>query len=75
MLVYERPCYHCFTRLGTGAVIPRFYLVSIKLSSELTEHISLSVGIENLLDTNYSLDSAYLAMPGRTFQVGFKATY
>jgi iron complex outermembrane receptor protein len=72
---YEGPRYSRFTRLGTGAVIPRYAIFSLKLLSELNEHASLSAAIENLLDTNYYLDSAYLPMPGRAFNLTFTAKY
>jgi iron complex outermembrane receptor protein len=72
---YEGPRYSRFTRLGTGAVIPRYAIFSLKLSSELNEHVSLSAAIENLFDTNYYLDSAYLPMPGRAFNLTFTAKY
>ena len=52
---YEGPRYSRFTRLGTGAVMDRYLLVSVKLSSELNGHFTVSSGIENLFDANYSL--------------------
>jgi iron complex outermembrane receptor protein len=72
---YEGPRYSRFTRLGTGALIPRYAIFSLKLSSELNENFSLSAGIENLFDADYYLDSAYLPMPGRVFNFTFTAEY
>jgi len=74
-LEYEGPHYSHFTRLGTGEVIPRYLLFSLKINSDLNEHFSVSAGIENLSDANYYLDSAYLPMPGRTFNFTFNAKY
>jgi iron complex outermembrane receptor protein len=72
---YEGPRYSRFTRLGTGAVIGRYHLVSLKLTSELDDHFSFSAGIDNLLDAQYSLDSAYLPMPGRSFNFRLAVRY
>jgi iron complex outermembrane receptor protein len=72
---YEGPRYSRFTRLGTGIVIGRYTLVSLKLTSELNGHISLSAAIDNLLDANYFLDSAYLPMPGRNFNFSIAVKY
>jgi iron complex outermembrane receptor protein len=72
---YEGPRYSRFTRLGTGAVMDRYLLVSVKLSSELSGHFTVSAGIENLFDANYYLDNVYSPMPGRSFNFGIAVKY
>jgi iron complex outermembrane receptor protein len=72
---YEGPRYGHFEVLTAGDPLDRYALFALKITSELNEHFSISAGIENLFDTNYSLDSAYLPMPGRTFSFAFTAKY
>jgi iron complex outermembrane receptor protein len=72
---YEGPRYSRFTRLGTGAVMDRYVLVSVKLNSELNGHLTVSAGIENLFDANYYLDNVYRPMPGRSFNFDISVKY
>jgi outer membrane receptor protein involved in Fe transport len=74
-LEYEGPRYGHFQVLNVGAPLERFMLFNLRISSELSQNITLSFAVENILDTNYYLDSAYLPMHGRSFNVTFTAKY
>jgi len=74
-LEYEGPRYGHFQILNAGAPLERFILFNLRISSELSKNIMLSFTIENILDTNYYLDSAYLPMPGRSFTLSIEAKY
>jgi outer membrane receptor protein involved in Fe transport len=74
-LEYEGPRYGQFQILNVGTPLERFMLFNVRISSELSKNISLSFAVENIFDTNYYLDSAYLPMSGRGFNATFTAKW
>jgi iron complex outermembrane receptor protein len=74
-LEYEGPRYGHFQILNVGDPLERFMLFNLRVSSELSKNIALSFAVENIFDTNYYLDSAYLPMSGRSFNVTFTAKW
>jgi iron complex outermembrane receptor protein len=75
VLEYEGPRYGHFQILNVGAPLERFALFNLRISSELSKNITLAFALENIFDTNYYLDSAYLPMRGRSFNITFTAKW
>ncbi|GHV80839.1 ligand-gated channel [Spirochaetia bacterium] len=61
--------------INAANVLPAYFLLHLRLSTEINDSFSLSAGIENLLDENYVLNNDALPMAGRSYTVSFTARY
>jgi iron complex outermembrane receptor protein len=56
------------------ASLPAYFLANIKVSADIGQYLSVSVGIENIFDTLYEI-KRFFPMAGRTFTASLEAKY
>jgi iron complex outermembrane receptor protein len=61
--------------LNAANVLPAFCLLNLKAVCGINENFSVSAGILNLTDKNYSLQDGALPMPGRSFTFTFTGKF
>jgi iron complex outermembrane receptor protein len=61
--------------INAANILPAYFLIHLRLSTEINDYFSLSTGVENLLDENYALNNGALPMAGRSFYLSFTAHY
>ncbi len=54
---------------------PSWYTLNFKVLYNITEHFSLSAGLENITDQRYRVYSSGLTAPGRNMIVSFRASF
>lgn len=60
--------------LYTASGSPGWYTLNLKSSYQISEHVNLNAGIENILDKHYRPYSSGISAPGRNFIVAVRAS-
>lgn len=54
---------------------PAWYTVNIKAMYQISDHFSVSAGVENMTDQRYRMYSSGISAPGRNFVMSLKANF
>lgn len=55
--------------------MPSWYTLNVRTSTQLHEHLTLQVAIENILDANYRMFSSNVSAPGRNLMVTLRGSF
>ena len=60
--------------LYTADGSPAWYTLNVKASYEVHDHLTINVGVENILDTHYRPYTSGISAPGRNFLLALRAS-
>ncbi|MEO6130494.1 MAG: TonB-dependent receptor [Saprospiraceae bacterium] len=60
---------------ATAAGMPAWMTLNVKVSYQLTDHFTVQLGVENILDKNYRIFSSNISAPGRNVVVTVRGSW